>query len=255
MNPWPLILDYHDVDTESSNPYSVSPHALERHLAKLLARGFTPLSLAEAVESGPFGTGEAARRTFTITFDDGYASFKELAMPVLERLGLLAATTVFMPTALVGKEEPRAPSDPPGGALHAENVERYMSWEDLKRAVDCGVAIESHGHSHVAMNELSFEAAREDAERSYRELASHGLPARYLAVPFGLRTSETKQAIAEAGFDAAFSVFHGGRDRYEIRRVPIYGSDKPWMIRLKLSGRYFDVYDLLATLAGKKRNR
>ncbi len=241
---WPLILAYHDVVERRPTRYEVTRAALERQLGWLLESGFVPTSLERAVAAR---TGAARRpndpRSFTVTFDDGLASFRTLAFDVLDRLGLLRTTTVFLPTAFVGRQNTWADE---GMA-----VTELLYWEEVAELAARGISFQSHGHRHLSAHGLSREAALADAAASRSVLVERGLTPRYFSFPFGRFSPDAKEAVREAGFDAAFTVEKGGRDRYEMRRIAMYGTEAWPMFRLKVSGRYYAVRDPLARLAGR----
>lgn len=240
----PLILAYHDVVEHRPTRYEVTRAALERQLGWLLERGFVPTGLEHAVATW---TGAAERpndpRRFTVTFDDGLASVRTLAVDVLDRLGLLQSTTVFLPTAFVGRQNTWADD-------HLA-VTDLLSWEEVAELATRGISFQSHGHRHLSARGLSREAALADAAVSRSALVERGLAPQYFSFPFGRFSSDAKEAVREAGFDAAFTVEKGGRDRYEMRRIAMYGTDAWPMFRLKVSGRYYAVRDPLARLAGR----
>jgi peptidoglycan/xylan/chitin deacetylase (PgdA/CDA1 family) len=252
---WPLILAFHHVDPKRSSRYVLAVDRFERELHHMLDSGFRPLTLAEALASGPHGSADAEPQTFTITFDDGLVSFAELAVPVLERLGLVASTTIFVPTKWVGQDNGwrEEPTLLQRLAPWGETAEGLLGWEAIGELAARGFTFESHGHGHVAMNKLSYEDALADLTTSRRLLGEHGITPRYFAWPYGWHSPDAKRAVADAGFEAALSVKWGGRDMLEVRRIPIYGTDHAATRRLKLSGRYFDAFDTAARLAGKKR--
>lgn len=254
---WPLILTYHHLHATQHSRYVVSVSRFERQLSTMLDEGFTPLTLEQAIAAGPFGDSPARPKTFTITFDDALASFGEYAYPVLERLGLTDKTTMFVPTKYVGTDNAwrSTPTLLQRLMPWGETEEPLMGWELIGELADAGVSMQSHGHAHLPMQRLSYEDALDDVQTSLTILSVHGIAARYLALPFGWHSEECKRAIRDAGIDAALSVKWGGHDRYEMRRIPIYGTDSTLTHRLKLSGRYFDAFDTLALLAGKKRYR
>lgn len=252
---WPLILAFHHVDAAASSRYVISVEVLERRLGEMLERGFTPLTLRDALASGPFGSADAAPRSFTLTFDDGLGSFIELALPALRRLGLAGFATIFVPTAFVGgtNEWMEQPTALQRLMPWSDVPERILGWDEIAAAAAAGVSVQSHGHRHQAMQDLSYDDALADASASRTALAQHGLDARYFALPYGWHSPDCEHAIADAGFDAALSVKWGGRNRFEVRRIPMYGTDHAITRRLKLSGRYFDAFDVAARLAGKQR--
>ncbi len=129
--------------------------------------------------------------------------------------------------------------------------ESLMSWDDLRAASAAGVTIGSHGDGHLAMQSLGYADAKAEAQRSRSALLEHGLEGRYFAFPFGWLDPDSKAAVRDAGFEAGFSVTHGGGDAFEIRRVPVYGTDWLPFDRLKTSGRFFAAYDAARRAAGK----
>jgi peptidoglycan/xylan/chitin deacetylase (PgdA/CDA1 family) len=90
------VLNYHRILTQP-DPLFVDEPTVEtfRWQMRLLARYFNVLSLPEAVAG--LITGRLPARAVCITFDDGYRSIHDLAMPVLNEFGLPA--TVFVSTA------------------------------------------------------------------------------------------------------------------------------------------------------------
>lgn len=252
---WPLILAYHHIDAAASSRYVVPSSVLERGLGGMLDRGFTPLSLEEALATGPFGSADTTPGTFTITFDDGLASFAELALPVLRRLDLLRAVTLFVPTGYVGgvNEWTERPTPLQRLMPWSDVPERILRWDEIADVAASGVSVQSHGHRHLAMQDLTYDDALADAITSRQALSAHGIDARYFALPYGWHSEECERAIRDAGFDGALSVKWGGRNSYEVRRIPVYGTDHAVTRRLKLSGRYFRVFDAAARLAGKTR--
>lgn len=66
-----------------------------RRIVEKLARGGTPVSIEMLMKS--LETGTLPRNPFMITFDDGYRSCVDVALPILRELGVPA--TFFIPTA------------------------------------------------------------------------------------------------------------------------------------------------------------
>lgn len=250
---WPILLAYHHISESTTTRYVMKATEFERQLQRLLEHGYTPLTLDEAIEHGPFGTGDAPERSFSVTFDDGLSSLKDFALPALQRLGLADKTTAFVPTAFVGARNAwRAePTTVERLRKRTDLDEPLLSWDELQQVAEAGVRIESHGHGHLPMQELSYDEALADAIASRDALRAHGFSARYFALPYGYLSDTAKRAVADAGFDAAFSVTHGGRDRFEVRRVPVYGTDGATTWSLKTSGRYFRVFDAAKRALGR----
>ncbi|RJQ53053.1 MAG: polysaccharide deacetylase family protein [Actinobacteria bacterium] len=239
---FPLILVYHGVSRGlPRGRYEIRVSTLERQLEALLNRGFTPLSLDDAVQMLEGGAPRVPR-CFTLTFDDGLGSFADNAIPVLERLGLLGAVTVFVVTAYCGLR-----NGWPGG----EETERCMGWDEVKGLSMMGVRIASHGHGHLDLRGLPYDEVVDDVKTSTRLLNEHAIRSRYFSFPFGFFSDSAKEAVREAGYEVAFGVETGGRDEREIRRIPLYRGDGPFLFRLKTCGAYFPIRDPIARIFGR----
>ena len=69
------MLNYHAISDRWPSPISVRPAELERHVRRLLDRGYRPTTVSEAVQ------GTANERVVAITFDDAYRSIATNARP------------------------------------------------------------------------------------------------------------------------------------------------------------------------------
>ena len=95
------ILTYHRVLPAADPLLTQDPDiATFRWQMELLSRYFNVLPLHEAVAA--LATQHVPPRAVSITFDDGYASTHDLALPVLQEFGLPA--TVFVTSAYVGHD-------------------------------------------------------------------------------------------------------------------------------------------------------
>ena len=114
------------------------------HLAYLRDTGWTAIDLATFVA----GLDEAERlpeRAVLLTFDDGYRSIVEVALPWLQRFGYPGV--VFVPTAFIGGRN--AFDD------GAEPAEAICNWEELAELERHGApASQSHGVTHRPFSEL-----------------------------------------------------------------------------------------------------
>jgi peptidoglycan/xylan/chitin deacetylase (PgdA/CDA1 family) len=101
------ILVYHRVTQPTAGipvpTNNVTPHTFRRQLAGLLRRGYQAWPLRKALEYHRQGR-PIPRETFVVTFDDGYASVYQHAVPILRELQIPA--TVFVATAYLDAEWP-----------------------------------------------------------------------------------------------------------------------------------------------------
>lgn len=100
----PVVLVYHSVAAPSNSPlvsgrfHNVTPDVFRRHMAQLTEKR-TVVPLDEL--AGRLRAGKGLRGLASITFDDGYRSVLENAVPILEEFGIRA--TLFLTTVLLDK--------------------------------------------------------------------------------------------------------------------------------------------------------
>jgi peptidoglycan/xylan/chitin deacetylase (PgdA/CDA1 family) len=158
--------------------------------------------------------GTLPERAALITFDDGYRSVLEVALPSLERFGYPAV--LFVPTDFVG-----------GTNLfdaESEPEEPLCDWDDLRELKRRGVAVESHGASHRTFSELTPSERAAELDRSKAALeAELGRAVQLFAYPYGDDGGAAPQ-VRDAGYRAAFG-YGGGpislppEDAYRLERL------------------------------------
>ena len=211
------ILGYHKVGRPPPGGWEtwfyVPEAAFAKQLAALRDGGWQPVDLATFLR----GLSEPERlpeRAALITFDDGYGSVREVALPWLERLGYPAV--LFMPTDFVGRTNLFD--------LESEPEEPLCDWDDLRELVRRGVAVESHGASHRTFSELTPSERAVELEGSKAALeAELDRPVQLFAYPYGDDAGAAPQ-VREAGYRAAFG-YGGGAislppgDAYRLERL------------------------------------
>ena len=224
-----LTLCYHAVSKEWDCSLAISPLRLSQQLRHLVDQGYAGATLSEIV------SGEAPERALAVTFDDGYRSVLEGAVPVLGELGLPG--TVFVPTDFVGA----------AGAMSWPGIDRWvgtpdegellpMDWEQLGELMSRGWEIGSHTRSHPHLTELSDDALMEELvtsrERCSREL---GAECSSIAYPYGDHDPRVEAAAERAGYLVAAKLSPGREKRFAWPRVGVYPIDGDWRFRVKTS--------------------
>lgn len=194
------ILSYHKLGPPAPGGWETWFYIPERtfadHLAALRDGGWRPVDAAAFMA----GIGDPERlpdRTALITFDDGYRSVREVALPWLARFGWPAV--LFMPSDFVGRgndwdhgSEPREP---------------LCDWDDLRELGRSGVSIQSHGASHRPFSELSPADRRDELERSKAALEGGlGEAVELFAYPYGDDGDgavDVPEGLERAGYRAA----------------------------------------------------
>ena len=153
------ILGYHKVGPPAPGGWEtwfyVPEAVFAEQLALLRSAGWQPIDLSTFVR-GLTEPESLPERAALITFDDGYSSVREVALPVLERFGYPAV--LFMPTDFVGGTN--------HFDLESEPEEPLCDWDDLRALVLRGIAVQSHGSSHRAFSELAPADRALELERS-----------------------------------------------------------------------------------------
>jgi peptidoglycan/xylan/chitin deacetylase (PgdA/CDA1 family) len=210
---------------------SISAERFEEQLTALLRRGYVPKTFSAAVRDGGNG------RTLAVTFDDGYRSVIQLALPVLSRLG--APATVFVPTDFVGTGRPMSW---PGidrwlGGPHERELVP-MDWDELRGLQDAGWEIGSHSRSHPRLTRVSDNELSQELGSSRQTLEERlGVPCRSIAYPYGDVDRRVARAAGAAGYEAGGGLAPYGLGARPLRwpRVGVYREDSDRRFALKVS--------------------
>lgn len=165
------VLNYHRILAQPDPLFDDEPTVETfRWQMRLLARYFNVLTLPEAIAR--LGAGRLPPRAVCITFDDGYRSTHDLALPVLNEFGLPA--TVFVSTAYLDS-----------GTMWNETIA-----DAVRRLPDGAVDLSAAG---LGVRELRTGTNRRDL---LNELTAH---AKYLPPPERLALTERLMAMVGGG--------------------------------------------------------
>jgi biofilm PGA synthesis lipoprotein PgaB len=212
------ILCYHDLSTDTKRLETVSPEFLRAQIRSCKAAGWTFLSLSELLAHR--GDPEhLPPRTLVLTFDDGYRSFIEQALPILKEENVkatLAGVTSFV-------------DNPPA------DVPPIMTWDQIREAERSGlVEIASHTHDlhryetdnpwrdtapSVSARRWRAAESRYETRDEYRERVAADLresqrilterlghPVTTLVWPYGDHNRMARALAAEAGYPVSLEL-------------------------------------------------
>lgn len=217
-----VILYYHAL------PSSQLPRFVRQ--MDLLVRWARPVA---ANFSGPL---DAGRRYAAVTFDDGFVSVVQRALPELKKRGI--PCTVFIVSDLLGKV-PLWAEEYSGG----EMLDRFVTEEELVGMPSELVTIGSHTETHPALTCLNQADAMRELVMSRAKLEKLlGRKVELFSFPFGDFNQSLIALCREAGYTRVFTTLPTRAllcsDEYVSGRVAVETSD--WNIEfcLKLFGAY-----------------
>jgi peptidoglycan/xylan/chitin deacetylase (PgdA/CDA1 family) len=191
----PMILMYHGVADVADDPYllCVSPGRFAEQMAWLKRRRLRGVGIGTLVDAMRT---RRARNLVGITFDDGYTSVLEEALPELKRHGFGAS--VFIISGLLGgtNDWDEGPVFPLMSAAQVREL-----------AAEPGIEIGSHSRTHVRLAGLTGEQLTAEAGGSRADLTTLlDAPVRGFAYPYGSMDAAARRAVQDAGYDYACAV-------------------------------------------------
>jgi len=175
----PMILMYHAVAAAAVDPnlLCVPPERFAEQMAWLHRHGLRGVSVGTLIEATRAGR---ARGLVGITFDDGYASVLDAALPVLSRHGF-GATVFVISDRLGGRNDWDEGTDWP-----------LLSAAGVRELASAGIEIGSHSASHVQLAGLEpVELARQVGQSRTDLAALTGREVAGFAYPYGVMDAAT----------------------------------------------------------------
>lgn len=210
------ILLYHALGSAGEGrlqPYTVSREHLAAHLDHLLERGWQPITV-QGLLDGLDDPSRLPGRPVVVTFDDGFADFAEVAVPLLSERSFPA--TVFV-TGAGGSE---------AGWLGRRERRQLMSWQQVGDLDPTLIEVGSHTVTHPQLDLAGTRRVRREV-RDSKALLEDRLqrPVETFAYPHGFHTPRVRDEVVAAGYRAACAVknalSHPGDDRFALARVTI----------------------------------
>jgi peptidoglycan/xylan/chitin deacetylase (PgdA/CDA1 family) len=217
----PVVLTYHAVPDADAPRFAAQMQALKH--------------LAVPVFADELNTDHV--RAAAVTFDDGFQSVFENALPVMARLGIPA--TLFVPTGYLSA----APGWIPSGRRLPGSSGVVASAETLASANRDLVRIGSHTVSHPHLTAQAGDAVRVELTESKRALERiTGVPVTMLSFPYGSFNGGVLQAAGAVGYHHVFAnvpVMEGSEETTQLLgRINVSPRDWPIEFGLKVRGAY-----------------
>lgn len=228
-----LVLMYHQVGQPLSGQearFCTSARDFAEQMRWLRESGYRPVGLEDIVEHVN-GQRVLQEPAFHVTFDDGFVGVLEHALPVLQQHGIPAS--LFAVADRTGQTNDwMCTRGFPRRAL--------LSAVQLRLLADEGMTIGSHTCTHARLPELAPDQAMAEITQSKNLLEDLlGRPVQHFAYPYGAFNAAVREQVIAAGYRSACSTRSGfnrpGEDPFLIRRIDVYGTDRLWQFRQKLS--------------------
>ena len=220
-----FVFLYHDISDphapQHSPLYSTQVEKFKSQV-EFFARHFKFVSLEEVVTNGS----PQAQRLASITFDDGFLSVKNEALPFLQAKGI--PFTVFVNSMAVKQNRLFYGADV-ASINRSYEGKVFLDEDDLKHLAAKGVAIGNHSSTHKVLAECDEATLRAEVldNKVYLEGLT-GTAVKHLALPFGKREHYNEQVLNfcySVGHDYVYSTnptsFEAARGRRLIPRVAI----------------------------------
>lgn len=206
------ILMYHYVSTPPADAdvyrvdLSIAPDLFAAHLDRLLAEGYTTISLdqllAHLVQGAPL-----PEKPVVITFDDGYRDNYENAFPLLAERGMTA--TFFVVTDFIDEQRPL-----------------YLSWDMARAMLAGGMSIESHSRNHFTLEGQDDDYLVWQALGSLETLQYElGVRPRFISYPAGDYDQRTIDIFRSANYWGGVTTTQGTQQSsarpFEMERIRI----------------------------------
>lgn len=205
VEPWPAGAN------EIRKNLTVLPEDFTAQMEYLHAQGYETVSLYDLVYALTLGQ-PLPSKAVIVTFDDGYRSLPQYAVPIMERYGYRG--TIFVITQFMDSGLPA-----------------YLTWPEAESLYARGWKIEPHTKSHEELAGRGRAFQLYQMLGSIQTVAAHiGVQPRFFSYPSGKYDDLTLQLAREldlwGGVTVSFGRTHTVKDLYTLSRVRVGGQEK-----------------------------
>lgn len=218
---------FHTITNQPSKELShVSAVTFESFCSKLSQRDIATIRVGDAQQCS---LQDASPPRVAITFDDGFASLHEFALPVLDKFNM--TSTIFCLGRYFG--------DFSSWDIYANNL--HLDKSKIRNISECGHEIGSHTMSHPALTLLPEASVKEELSASKKSLEDIiGKPVTSLSFPYGCWNRKIWDMAKSCGYTAA-TVYRGktiaGEALFPVSGVYQFDTAEDIMQRIFPAGR------------------
>jgi peptidoglycan/xylan/chitin deacetylase (PgdA/CDA1 family) len=191
------ILMYHQLAAQprADRRLAVDPKSFADQLGYLHRCGYKTVTTRELAQALRTGDRQLPDKPVVLTFDDGYADFHEVALPLLARYGFTG--TVFVTTGWVAGD----------AGQRRRQQDDMLSWRQIEEVAAAGVEIGAHSVHHPQLDQLGRDRLEHElgaAKGALEDRLGTAVPG--LAYPFGYSNRLVRETAAAAGYEYACAV-------------------------------------------------
>jgi len=182
-----IVLGYHDIRINDRDEYSISPEVFNEQMKWLYDNGYKTTTFDDIAQN------KHPRKSIVITFDDGYISFVNIAVPIMRKYHFSSVVNII--GEYVGKEMP-----------DVGEVRQMASWDEFRTLGTRDVEYGSHTYgihhpdTHGALD-VSNENLFFDLLKSKHEIENElGVKCNIIAWPYGAYDIDNIAVAKAIGF-------------------------------------------------------
>ncbi|WP_442601463.1 polysaccharide deacetylase family protein [Paenibacillus sp. KN14-4R] len=231
------VLMYHHLHKVDKSSSTMTPELFEQQLDYLLAKGYNFISLDDFKQYLDGGT--VPDNAVLVTFDDGYESFYEYALPILAKRHISAVNFLITETL----------ANPKGYNIPFLNVQEKEYLVSSNNFIYTGCHTDTM-HIKLPDGEASLIGrvtkadGTKETEAEYKDRVvndikgciskvndpQHRAPVDYLAYPFGIVDDLAASYVKQAGINYAFTIVPDMATREADRmHIPRINAGSPWI--------------------------
>ncbi len=228
------ILAYHHIDPHFDLAATrIPPARFERQIETALQLGCRFCGLDEYLA-------QPQPRTLTLTFDDGFASVYDHALPILRHYGITA--TVFVVAGYVGQYDDW---DVNFGRIRFP----HLTWKQIEELLKTGWQVESHAMFHNDLSKIGKWPCFRELLLS-KSLIERRLNNRvkYISYPFGNTDACVVQAAVKAGYSGGLVMSRIGNNlpsEFVVPRLGVYIFDTRRTFAHKILAKHENFYKFM----------
>jgi peptidoglycan/xylan/chitin deacetylase (PgdA/CDA1 family) len=197
------IAPIHPGQSAEQRQLTVDTATFRQQMSYLAANRYNVIRMSTLIDALQ-GNGTVPPQSVVITFDDGWLTQYDNALPILQQMHFTA--TFFVITKQIGRGS------------------KYMGLDQVKALQRAGMTIASHSRTHPNLTKASDARLRDEIEGSRQDLQQMlGVSADVFAYPYGAWNRHVAAVAEKAGYRAA-RAYPGGAwndatERYAMRSV------------------------------------